>query len=109
MPRIPTGPRRRRRRRPQVRGLCPRTVCAGNRARRGSSSDFEVYHRSVPAQLEDTLVTGYVRLARESPRRRIDLELRALDLLFGTLFGLLLLPVAAAIAIVALVSSGRPV
>jgi lipopolysaccharide/colanic/teichoic acid biosynthesis glycosyltransferase len=68
-----------------------------------------VYHRCVPAQLEDTLVTGYVRLARESPRRRIDLELRALDLLFATLFGLLLVPVAGAIAIVALVSSGRPV
>jgi lipopolysaccharide/colanic/teichoic acid biosynthesis glycosyltransferase len=68
-----------------------------------------VYHRCVPAQLEDTLVTGYVRLARESPRRRIDLELRALDLLFGTFFGLLLLPVAGAIALVALVASGRPI
>jgi lipopolysaccharide/colanic/teichoic acid biosynthesis glycosyltransferase len=63
----------------------------------------------VPAQLEDTLVTGYVRLARATPRRRIDLELRALDLLFGAFFGLLLLPVAGAIAVTALLASGRPV
>ena len=46
------------------------------------------------AQLEDTLVGGYRRLAAEAPRRRIDIELRALDLVFATFFGLLLLPVA---------------
>ena len=33
----------------------------------------------VAAQLEDTLVGGYRRLAAETPRRRIDIELRALD------------------------------
>jgi lipopolysaccharide/colanic/teichoic acid biosynthesis glycosyltransferase len=69
----------------------------------------EVYHRSVAAQLEDTLVRGYTRLAAETPRRRIDLELRALDLLFAALFGLLLLPVGLAIAAAVLVTSGRPV
>jgi len=60
-------------------------------------------------QLEDTLVGGYRRLAAETPRRRIDLELRALDLFFTAVFGVLLVPVAAAIALLLLVTSGRPV
>jgi lipopolysaccharide/colanic/teichoic acid biosynthesis glycosyltransferase len=63
----------------------------------------------VAAQLEDTLVGGYRRLAAEAPRRRIDVELRALDLLFATVFGLLLLPVALCIALAILLSCGRPV
>ena len=63
----------------------------------------------VPAQLEDTLVGGYRRLAAETPRRRIDIELRVLDLLFAAVFGLLLLPVALVIALLLLVTSGRPV
>ena len=61
------------------------------------------------AQLEDTLVGGYRRIAAETPRRRIDIELRGLDLVFATLFGLLLLPVGAVIALAILISSGRPV
>jgi lipopolysaccharide/colanic/teichoic acid biosynthesis glycosyltransferase len=68
----------------------------------------EVYHRAVPAPLEDTLVTGFTKLARESPRRRIDVELRALDLLFTLVFGLILVPVALVIALIVLVSDGRP-
>jgi lipopolysaccharide/colanic/teichoic acid biosynthesis glycosyltransferase len=46
----------------------------------------------VAAQLEDTLVRGYRRLAAETPRRRIDIELRALDLVLAAFFGLILLP-----------------
>ncbi|HEY3183854.1 MAG TPA: sugar transferase [Gaiellaceae bacterium] len=61
------------------------------------------------ARLEDTLVSGYTRLAAEAPRRRIDVELRALDVLFATLFGLLLTPVWLAIAGVLVVTSGPPV
>ena len=62
----------------------------------------KLYHRLVAAQLEDTLVGGYRRLAAETPRRRIDVELRALDLLFGAVFGARCsLPVAAAIALAA--------
>jgi lipopolysaccharide/colanic/teichoic acid biosynthesis glycosyltransferase len=61
------------------------------------------------AQFEDTLVRGYRRLAAEAPRRRIDIELRALDLLFAAAFGLLLLPVVLVIALAVLVTSGRPV
>ena len=52
---------------------------------------------------------GYSRLAAESPHRRIDAELRTLDLLLGTVFGLLLLPVALVLAAIVLVTTGRPV
>ena len=61
------------------------------------------------ARLEDTLVGGYTRLAAETPRRRIDLELRALDALFAVLFGLLLLPLGLGIAAAIALSDGRPV
>ncbi len=61
------------------------------------------------SQLEDTLVRGYRQLATETPLRRIDVELRILDLVFVVLFGLLLAPVAALIALGVLVTSGRPV
>jgi lipopolysaccharide/colanic/teichoic acid biosynthesis glycosyltransferase len=63
----------------------------------------------VVAELEDTLVGGYRRLAAETPRRRIDIELRALDLLFAAVFGLILLPVLAVIALAILLASGSPV
>jgi lipopolysaccharide/colanic/teichoic acid biosynthesis glycosyltransferase len=63
----------------------------------------------VSARLEDTLVSGYTRLAAEAPRRRIDVELRVLDVLFASLFGLLLTPLWLTIAAILLVTSGRPV
>ena len=61
------------------------------------------------ARLEDTLVSGYTRLAAEAPRRRIDVELRALDILFASLFGLLLAPAWLTIAALLLATSGPPV
>jgi lipopolysaccharide/colanic/teichoic acid biosynthesis glycosyltransferase len=61
------------------------------------------------ARLEDTLVRGFTSLARESPRRRIDLELRALDVLFASCFALLLLPVTCVISLLILATDGRPV
>ena len=60
-------------------------------------------------RLEDTLVSGYTRLAADSPRRRIDVELRLLDLLFAAAFTLLLLPVFALISLLILASDGPPV
>ncbi len=63
----------------------------------------------VAVKLEDTLVGGYRRLAAETPRRRIDIEIRVLDLLFATVFGAVLLPVGAVIALAILCSSGRPI
>jgi lipopolysaccharide/colanic/teichoic acid biosynthesis glycosyltransferase len=67
------------------------------------------YDRRVAAPLQDTLTTGYTRLAAETPRRRIDIELRILDVLFALFFGLLLLPVGAVIAVAMLATDGRPV
>jgi lipopolysaccharide/colanic/teichoic acid biosynthesis glycosyltransferase len=64
---------------------------------------------AAPPRLEDTLVTGYTRLAADTPNRRIDLELRALDVLLSAFFLILLSPVALAIALLVLVTSGRPV
>jgi lipopolysaccharide/colanic/teichoic acid biosynthesis glycosyltransferase len=64
---------------------------------------------AAPPRLEDTLMRGYSRLAAESPKRWIDVELRTLDLLFAVLFGLLLLPLALLIAVISLVTTGRPV
>ncbi|HZO97769.1 MAG TPA: sugar transferase [Gaiellaceae bacterium] len=61
------------------------------------------------ARLEDTLVGGYTRLAAETPRRRIDVELRILDVAFAALFLLALAPLAAAIALAIVLSDGRPV
>jgi lipopolysaccharide/colanic/teichoic acid biosynthesis glycosyltransferase len=63
----------------------------------------------VPPRLEDTLVTGYTRLANDAPNRRKDLELRTLDILFSSVFLILLSPVGAVIAGIMLVTSGRPV
>jgi lipopolysaccharide/colanic/teichoic acid biosynthesis glycosyltransferase len=59
--------------------------------------------------LEDTLVRGYTRLAAESPHRRIDAELRLLDFALASAFSLLLLPVAAVIAVVIVLTGGFPV
>jgi lipopolysaccharide/colanic/teichoic acid biosynthesis glycosyltransferase len=64
---------------------------------------------AAPPRLQDSLVTGYRRLASETPHRRIDLELRALDVVFASLFGLLLLPLAAAIALALRATCGSPV
>jgi lipopolysaccharide/colanic/teichoic acid biosynthesis glycosyltransferase len=57
-----------------------------------------------------TLAEQYSRLARETPgRRRIDLEVRALDIVFSALFLLLFLPLALVIALAIVVTAGRPV
>jgi lipopolysaccharide/colanic/teichoic acid biosynthesis glycosyltransferase len=63
----------------------------------------------VAAELEDTLVGGYRRLAAETPRRRIDGEVRALDVVFAALFGIVLVPVGAVIGLAILITCGRPV
>src|SRR3954468_13353460 len=64
---------------------------------------------SAQPRLEDTLVTGYTRLAQTTPNRRIDLELRTLDILLSGLFLILLSPVALTIALLVLATSGRPI
>ncbi|HEY8644747.1 MAG TPA: sugar transferase [Gaiellaceae bacterium] len=64
---------------------------------------------AAPPRLEDTLVTGYKRLASGAPDRLKDLELRTLDILFSSFFLIVLSPIAALIAGIMLVTSGRPV
>jgi lipopolysaccharide/colanic/teichoic acid biosynthesis glycosyltransferase len=64
---------------------------------------------TAPPPLEETLVRGYVRLAAEAEQRRIDFELRVLDILFALLFGIVALPLALVVAAVQLATSGRPV
>ena len=59
--------------------------------------------------LEETLVSGYVRLASEAEHRRIDFELRVLDIVLALLFGIVALPLALVIAALQLATSGRPV
>ena len=58
---------------------------------------------------EDTLVRGYRELARGAPARPRDVLLRALDVVLSTLFLIVTLPLAVAIAIVLVTTSGRPV
>jgi lipopolysaccharide/colanic/teichoic acid biosynthesis glycosyltransferase len=61
------------------------------------------------SRLEDTLVSGYTRLAASTPKRRIDLELRTLDVLLSALFLILLSPVVLVIAVIVLAASGLPI
>ena len=58
----------------------------------------------------ESLAERFSRLAQETPdRRRVDLELRTLDILLSALFLLISLPLTIPIAIANLVTSGRPV
>ena len=52
---------------------------------------------------------GYRELARETPSRPRDVLLRTLDLVLSTLFLVLTLPLALAIAVLIVLTSGRPV
>ena len=55
------------------------------------------------------LVRGYRELARDAPARPRDVLLRALDVVLSSVFLVLTLPLALAIAVALLVTSGRPV
>ena len=57
----------------------------------------------------ETLAERYERLAREAPRRRRDVELRALDLLLSAFFLLVLSPLIGGIALAVVVTDGLPV
>jgi lipopolysaccharide/colanic/teichoic acid biosynthesis glycosyltransferase len=59
-------------------------------------------------QPPESLAERYERLARESDRRRVDLELRALDVPLSALFLLASLPLTVPIALGVLATSGRP-
>ncbi|HET8894203.1 MAG TPA: sugar transferase [Gaiellaceae bacterium] len=59
--------------------------------------------------MEDTLVRGYRELARETPSRPRDALLRLLDIVLSAIFVLVTLPLALAIALLLLATSGRPI
>ncbi|HEY2355174.1 MAG TPA: sugar transferase [Gaiellaceae bacterium] len=61
------------------------------------------------ARLEDTLVRGYKTLALETPSRPRDAVLRALDLVFSAGLLIVTLPIVLIIAVLVVVTSGRPV
>jgi lipopolysaccharide/colanic/teichoic acid biosynthesis glycosyltransferase len=61
-------------------------------------------------QGRESLAERYSRLAQEMPdRRRVDFELRALDLALSSLFLIVALPIAIPIGLALLATSGRPV
>ena len=64
---------------------------------------------ATPPRLEDTLISGYRQLASRAQRRRIDLELRALDVALAVCVGIVAVPLCALIALAILVTDGRPV
>jgi lipopolysaccharide/colanic/teichoic acid biosynthesis glycosyltransferase len=61
-----------------------------------------------PPRIEDTLITGYNRLATGSAHRFVDGELRALDVALSLLFLLVSLPLTLPISLAILLTSGRP-
>jgi lipopolysaccharide/colanic/teichoic acid biosynthesis glycosyltransferase len=61
-------------------------------------------------QGHDSLAERFSRLAQDAPdRRRVDLELRTLDVILSAFFLLVSLPLTVPIGIANLLSSGRPV
>src|SRR5579864_5409061 len=63
---------------------------------------------SIPG-IEDTFIRGYRQLALETPARRRDVLLRALDLLLSAVLLICALPIGLVIALIVLTTSGRPV
>jgi len=59
--------------------------------------------------IEDTLIRGYRQLALETPARPRDLLLRSLDVGLAVVFLVGALPLAIPIALIILLTSGRPV
>ncbi|TMK78938.1 MAG: sugar transferase [Actinobacteria bacterium] len=65
---------------------------------------------SLTMQGSSSLAERYSQLAQETPdRRRVDLELRALDVLLSALFLVVSLPLALPIGLASLFTSGRPI
>jgi lipopolysaccharide/colanic/teichoic acid biosynthesis glycosyltransferase len=75
----------------------------------GHAARFTIGRVATVPPLEDTLVSGYTRLASEAPHRLVDFELRALDIVLSALFLVVLSPLALLIALLVLATSGRPV
>ena len=65
---------------------------------------------AVQERTRENLAEQYARLARETPgRHSVDIAIRALDIVLAAFFLLISLPITAAIALVQLATSGRPI
>ena len=63
---------------------------------------------SPPAGPSDSFIERFAELGSGSPKRRVDLELRLLDLLFSGFFLLIAVPLLLVIGAALLATSGRP-
>ena len=84
---------------------------SGERSRTEAASIGNNYNSvTLTLQGRDSLAERFSRLAQETPdRRRVDLELRTLDVTLSALFLLVSLPLTVPIGIANLLGSGRPV
>ena len=82
------------------------SLCTGVASR--PSSIIAVPETTAPG-IEDTLIRGYRQLALETPARPRDLLLRSLDVVLAVVFLVGALPLAIPIALIILLTSGRPV
>src|SRR5712691_6123098 len=78
-------------------------------ARVSQPSSIREVPEAITPRAEDTFIRGYRQLALETPARPRDVVLRSLDLILSSLFLLLALPLALPIALIVLLTSGRPV
>jgi lipopolysaccharide/colanic/teichoic acid biosynthesis glycosyltransferase len=86
----------------------------GERASRSSAGAIAIRNNYTSVTLTmqggESLAERYSRLAQEMPdRRRVDFELRALDLALSSMFLIVSLPLAIPIGLALLATSGRPV
>jgi lipopolysaccharide/colanic/teichoic acid biosynthesis glycosyltransferase len=61
-----------------------------------------------PPRPSESFVARFERITSGSAKRRVDAELRVLDVFFALLFGALALPFVVPVALLLLVTSGRP-
>jgi len=61
-----------------------------------------------PPRPSESFVARFERITSGSPKRRVDAELRVLDVFFALLFGALALPFVVPVALLLLTTSGRP-
>ena len=61
-----------------------------------------------PPRPSESFVARFERITSGSPKRRVDAELRVLDVFFALLFGALALPFVVPVALLLLMTSGRP-
>ena len=62
-----------------------------------------------PGSPSDSFILRFEQMARRSPKRIVDLELRALDIVLAALALLVTVPLSALVSVAILVTSGRPI